>query len=217
MNIDFRNYTKIIGKTTILDGISISMTGGQVYGLWGINGSGKTMLMRAVAGLIRPSSGSISINGQTLGMDISFPKSIGILLEAPAFLDSYTGLDNLKILAQIKEEIGEAEIRKTLKQLGLNPDDKRKYRKYSLGMKQKLGIAAAIMEQPELILLDEPTNSLDEASVKLLYPLISSLRNNGSLIILASHDIEFLFEVSDKVYEIKVGRIGETIYEKENS
>lgn len=213
MQLKLENLCKTIGKNTILDDVNLTLSSGHVYGLWGINGSGKTMLMRAMAGLIRPTSGKIEIEGQVLWKDISFPPSLGFLLEAPAFLDGYTGLDNLRLIAQIKNLIGEADIRKVLEQVGLDPDDKRKYRKYSLGMKQRLGIACAIMERPELLLLDEPTNSLDETAVAILPPIIADLKKAGSLIVIASHDREFLKNISDKLFEVKAGKV----YEKESS
>lgn len=212
MQLKLENLCKTIGKNTILDDVNLTLSSGHVYGLWGINGSGKTMLMRAMAGLIRPTSGRIAINGQALWKELSFPPSLGFMLEAPAFLDGYTGLEIIKLIAQIKNIIDETDIRNVLEQVGLDPDDKRKYRKYSLGMKQRLGIAAAIMEQPELLLLDEPTNSLDEAAVAILPPIISKLRKNGSLIVVASHDRAFLQNVSDKLFEVRAGRV----YEKEN-
>lgn len=214
MQIEISNVTKQLGKNLVLENINLLLHSGQVYGLWGVNGSGKTMLMRAIAGLIRPTSGTITIDGKVLGKEISFPKSIGLLLESPAFLDSYTGFENLRLLAQINREINDDQICEAMQLVGLEPKDERKYRKYSLGMKQKLGIAAAIMEHPELVLLDEPTNSLDEVAVNMLSPAIRSLRNEGVLIIVSSHDKDFLHSVSDKVYHIKEGKIEGCIYEQ---
>ena len=155
MKIEIRDLNKKIGKNQILDNISVTLISGKVYGLSGTNGSGKTMLMRALCGLIRPSSGEIRIDNQILGKDISFPPSVGALIEAPSFIPKYTGFKNLKILAAIKNKINNQDIRNTLIQVGLDPDDRRAYRKYSLGMKQRLGIACAVMENPNLILLDK--------------------------------------------------------------
>lgn len=217
MYINISQLTKRIGKNVILDDISLSLESGQIYGLWGINGSGKTMLMRTIAGLVRPTSGKITVDGRVLGKDISFPQSMGLLLENPAFLDSYSGFENLRLLAEIKGEIGDNQIRETLQNVGLDANDKRKYRKYSLGMKQKLGIAAAIMEHPKLVLLDEPTNSLDESSVRNLIQLINTTINEETLIVVSCHDREFLYAVSDMIYHINDGKNEGCIYDKNNS
>ena len=151
MYIKITDVNKTIKKAPILRDINLEFTGGKVYGLRGKNGSGKTMLMRAICGLITPDSGIIDIDGKILGKDISFPESIGVLIENPAFIGNYTGFKNLKVLASIQNRIGDEQIRKALEDIGLDPDDKRTYRKYSLGMKQKLGIAAAVMENPDII------------------------------------------------------------------
>lgn len=209
MKIEVENYTKIIKGVTILDNVTITFESGKCYGLKGKNGSGKTMLMRAVCGLIHPTKGHVSINGEILGKDISFPRSIGILIENPAFISNYTGLKNLELLASIKNEIGTEEIRKTIESVGLEPDDKRKYRKYSLGMKQKLGIAAAFMEKPDIIILDEPINAIDESGVGKVKELIAEAKERGAVIITACHDAEELEELSDEIICISEGRISE--------
>ena len=144
--IEIKDYCKKIKGSEVLKDINLTLRGGNVYGLKGKNGSGKTMLMRAVCGLISPTSGSIVINGETLGKQISFPRSVGALIENPAFIPGYTGLKNLEVLADIQKKIGRSEICETLCKVGLDCNDKRTYRKYSLGMKQRLGIAAAVME-----------------------------------------------------------------------
>lgn len=144
--IEIKNLNKKIKGAEVLKDINLHLEGGKVYGLKGKNSSGKTMLMRAVCGLILPTGGSITINGEQLGKQISFPRSVGILIENPSFIPGYTGLKNLSVLAAIQKRVGEDEIRETLEKIGLDPDDKRTYRKYSLGMKQRLGIAAAVME-----------------------------------------------------------------------
>ena len=147
MNIEVIHATKYIKKSLILKDVNIDMESGTVYGLQGPNGGGKTMLMRLLCGLIRATEGQVLIDGRELGKDMDFPDSLGLLIENPAFLPGYTGLQNLLLLAQLQDRVGETEIRQALLDVGLNPDDKRKYRKYSLGMKQRLGIAAAIMER----------------------------------------------------------------------
>ena len=178
---------KIKGSPVLID-INLEFTGGKVYGLKGKNGSGKTMLMRAVSGLITADSGTVSINGEVLGKQISFPRSIGVLIENPAFISNYTGFKNLSVLASIQKRIGDDRIRQTLEEVGLDPDDKRTYRKYSLGMKQRLGIAAAVMEYPDIIILDEPVNALDESGAMLVREILSKAKARGAIIILACHD-----------------------------
>ena len=168
MKIEIKNLTKVLGGNTVVDNVNITMESGTVYGLCGYNGCGKTMLMRLIAGLIIPTKGSVSYDGKTLGKQLDFPPSIGILIENPAFLDSRSGFDNLKLLASIKGKVDKKTIASSIRKVGLDPDDKKKFRKYSLGMKQRLGIASAIMESPDLIILDEPTNLLILMALNLL-------------------------------------------------
>ena len=205
MYIKITDVNKTIKKAPILRDINLEFTGGKVYGLRGKNGSGKTM--RAICGLITPDSGIIDINGKILGKDISFPESIGVLIENPAFIGNYTGFKNLKVLASIQNRIGDEQIRKALEDIGLDPDDKRTYRKYSLGMKQKLGIAAAVMENPDIIILDEPINALDDVSVEKVHDILEEQKKRGAVIIIACHDKEELDQLSDEIIEISDGRI----------
>lgn len=205
--INIQNYTKIIRKKKILDSINLDFESGCIYGLRGINGSGKTMLLRAVCGLIFPTSGSISINGQLLGKDMSFPDSIGALIESPAFLPNFTGVENLHMIASMKNIISYEDIYSIIDAVGLDHADKKTFKKYSLGMKQKLGIAAALMESPDIIILDEPFNALDEKSVSIVKGLINKEKERGALIILACHDAGALYELSDVLIEIEEGRI----------
>ena len=207
MYIKITDVNKTIKKAPILRDINLEFTGGKVYGLRGKNGSGKTMLMRAICGLITPDSGIIDINGKILGKDISFPESIGVLIENPAFIGNYTGFKNLKVLASIQNRIGDEQIRKALEDIGLDPDDKRTYRKYSLGMKQKLGIAAAVMENPDIIILDEPINALDDVSVEKVHDILEEQKKRGAVIIIECHDKEELDQLSDEIIEISDGRI----------
>lgn len=164
--IILENLSKTIKGTIVLNDINLKMQSGSIYGLRGKNGSGKTMLMRCICGLIVPSSGRVIIDGKELRKDFMFSQRMGVLIENPTFLPQYTGYKNLKILASLAGNISEEEIRCALKKTGLDPDDKRSYKKYSLGMKQKLGIANAIMGEPDIIILDEPINALDEESVE---------------------------------------------------
>ncbi len=212
MYIKIENVNKSIKKAVILKDINLSFEGGKVYGLKGKNGSGKTMLMRAICGLITPDSGIIDINGKILGKDISFPESIGVLIENPAFISNYTGFKNLKVLSSIQGKIGDEDIRKALEEIGLDPDDKRTFKKYSLGMKQKLGIAAAIMEKPDIVILDEPINALDEASVENVRSILAKQKERGAIIIIACHDKSELEELSDEIIEISDGKIVNKTY-----
>lgn len=205
--IVIKGLNKKIKGSPVLTDINLEFNGGKVYGLKGKNGSGKTMLMRAVSGLITVDSGTVTINGEVLGKQISFPRSIGVLIENPAFISNYTGFKNLSVLASIQKRIGVDRIRQTLEEVGLDPDDKRTYRKYSLGMKQRLGIAAAVMEYPDIIILDEPVNALDESGAMLVREILRKAKERGAIIILACHDREELEFLSDVIYEISDGRI----------
>jgi len=209
MKIEINNVSKKMKKDYILKNIDLTLNSGVITGFSGINGSGKTMLMRMIAGLIKPSEGTIIIGDKQLWKDISFPQSIGILIENPAFLDSYSGLENLWMIASINKRIDKNQVREVISSVGLNPDDKKKYKKYSLGMKQRLGIAAALMEKPEIILLDEPTNALDSSGIEMLKKLIINERSRGALIVISCHDANILKELSDEVYYLKEGSISD--------
>lgn len=214
ISVKIENYSKKIRKKTILDNINLSLEGGKIYGIKGINGSGKTMLLRAICGLIYPTIGTVSINNEVLGKDISFPRSVGALIENPAFLPNFTGFENLKMLSSMKNTITSSEVCAAIDAVGLEHSDKRVFRKYSLGMKQKLGIAAALMERPDIIILDEPFNALDEKSVIMIKELIIKQKERGALVIIACHDSEVLFELSDIVYELEGGIITRQIYKE---
>ena len=205
--VRLEDYCKSFKSAEVLKNINLTLESGKVIGLKGKNGSGKTMLMRAISGLILPTSGKVYINDKELGRHISFPPSIGILIENPSFISNYTGFKNLKILASIQNRISDDEIRDAIRKVGLDPDDKRTFKKYSLGMKQRLGIAAAIMERPDIVILDEPINALDEAGAELIKGFLDELKANGSLIIIACHDTEELNYLSDEIYEIYDGEI----------
>ena len=180
---------------------------GMIYGIQGENGSGKTMLMRGICGLIKGSEGCITIDGKVIGKDISFPEDIGVLIENPSFIPKYTGYKNLKLVADIQGKVDKEEIKKTLQKVGLKPDDKRTYKKYSLGMKQRLGIACAIMGTPKLIILDEPFNGLDEKGVLQIRDVIKGLKQKNCIVIVACHDKEQLEYLSDEIYVIKEGKL----------
>ena len=187
----------------MIDDVSMELCSGTVVGLRGINGSGKTMLLRLLAGLIYPSSGTITVDDAVLGKTISSVESTGLLIENPA----YTGFDNLKILTSLKGKVSADTIAHTLQSTGLDPQDKRTYKKYSLGMKQRLGLAAAFVESPQLILLDEPTNALDEGGISLFRTLVQTHQKQNALIVLACHDLAILQDLCDEIYTIQDGTI----------
>ena len=210
IQIEIKEVTKNISKNIVLDKITASMVSGKVYGLQGINGSGKTMLMRVLLGLIHPSEGKILINGKELGREIDFPESVGFLLENPSFLDRYSGYQNLQMLASVKHKISNDEIQEVLRKVGLDEEAaKKKYRKYSLGMKQRLGIAAAIMEKPELIILDEPTHALDTSGIELVKNIVEEERKRGALIILSCHEPVLLENLCNEILKLENGKLME--------
>lgn len=207
MNISIEHVTKKIKDATVLKDICLEMKGGTVYGLQGKNGSGKTMLMRAISGLIRPTSGRIVINGEQLHKNISIPRSIGLLLENPSLLPEYDASQNLKLLAKMQGGVPEDEIRQLIRDVGLEDAGHKKVEKYSLGMKQRLGIAAAILGSPDIILLDEPINAIDGEGVEEIRSLILSLKNEKRIIIVACHDKEEMNLLADEIVHLRDGRI----------
>lgn len=217
MIIKVKNFTKILSHNTVLDNINLELYSGKIYGFVGKNGSGKTMLMRGICGLILPTDGCVEIDGKVIGKDISFPDSVGALIENPGFVSSYSGFKNLKTLAQIKNIISDKDIIGILDKVGLDPYDKKSFRKYSLGMKQKLGIAAAVMEKPELLILDEPFNGLDEESIENIRELVIESKNENNLIIISCHDSKEIEKICDEVVEIKLGKIVNTTESKSDS
>lgn len=206
-SIQVKNLTKVINNNIILDNININLEKGNIYGVYGHNGSGKTMFFRALSGLIKISSGEINIFGQVLHKDIDFPKSLGILIENPNFWPNYTGKEVLQTLANIKKCINEKDIEQALIDVGLDPNDKKIVKKYSLGMKQRLGVAQAIMERPDIIILDEPTNALDENGVKLVHDLILREKSRGALILLSSHNKHDIESLSDYKLKMNGGKL----------
>lgn len=207
MVIQMENVSKTIKGNRVIDRISVEFISGRTYGLQGINGSGKTMLMRLISGLIYPTEGRIVMDGKILGKEIAFPESVGILIENPAFLDNYSGFANLKLLSSIQNKIDDEQIYKTLERVGLEPSSRKKYKKYSLGMKQKLGIAGAVMEKPELLILDEPANALDKEGIARLKKIVQEEKERGALIILSCHDAVLLEEMADVIYSLENGRL----------
>ena len=210
MYIEIDDLTKVIDKHKVLDKVSIKLEKGKIYGIKGKNGSGKTMLLRDICGLIKPTEGEVRVGEKVIGKDAAFPESVGVLIENPGFIPSFSGYENLKMLADIKKLIGKEDIEAVMEKVGLEKACfKKKYRTYSLGMKQMLGIAAAIMEKPDLILLDEPTNALDEESVRKLLDILREEKGRGACIVLASHDMEELTLLSDIIFIMEEGRLRE--------
>lgn len=207
--VEIQNYTKKLKGKTILSNINLTLEAGSVNGFYGRNGSGKSMLFRAVAGLIHPTEGTVRVFGKKIGEEISFPESMGLVIESVGFWPYYTGFENLKILASIKNTISEEEIRRAIVRVGLDPDDKRTYAKYSLGMKQRLGIAQAVMEKPNLILLDEPTNALDENGVEQVRTIIQDETKRGACVLIASHNKEDLALLCTRFFKMDDGHLTE--------
>lgn len=207
MKIKVENYTKEIKKKVVLSNVNVEFESGKIYGLHGRNGSGKTMLLRAICGLILPTQGCVEIDGKVVGKDIEFPDSVGLIIENMSMWPDYSAYDNLYMLAKIKKIASPDDIRNALNIVGLDPDDKKKVKAFSLGMKQKLNLAQAIMEKPQLYLLDEPTNALDEETMNKIRSLLLELKNEGALIIIASHNKDDLDILCDEVFEIYEGNL----------
>ena len=205
--IEILDYTKILKKKTVLNGITYTFREGTIYGLYGRNGSGKTMLLRAIAGLIFPTEGEIHIDGRILHKDMDFPANMGLIIEKTDLLPQYSSFENLKLLASIKKTASEEDIYDALRKVGLNPEDKKPVRTYSLGMKQRLAIAQAIFEKPEILLLDEPTNALDEKCMADIRSLLLEYKEKGCLIIIASHNKEDIELLCDEVLIVEDGQI----------
>ncbi|MBR6761544.1 MAG: ATP-binding cassette domain-containing protein [Oscillospiraceae bacterium] len=203
--IKIQGLSLTIKKTEILKNITISFEKGKIHGLIGRNGSGKTMLMKCICGFVRPTSGVVHVAGKQIGKDCDFPENIGIIIETPGFIPYYSGYKNLKLLADLNHKANGEKIKETMRQVGLDPALKRHVRKYSLGMRQRLGLAQAIMEDPDLLILDEPMNGLDKEGVADMRKYLLHLREQGKTILLASHSAEDIAVLCDTVCEIDKG------------
>lgn len=201
------NVTKKFGENKVLDDVNLIFEPGKIYGIQGKNGSGKTMLMRAISGLLSLTEGEVEVFGEVIGKDRDFPKSAGILIEHPGLLPEISGFENLKTVMSINKIVGDEEIKKAMSNFDLDPNSNLKVKKYSLGMKQKVGILMAILEKPQVVILDEPTNGLDEASVEKFKEMILNLKDDSRVIIVASHDREGLEEISDEIIKMELGRV----------
>ena len=205
--VEIKNYCKSIKSRPILNNVSYNFEYGKIYGIYGHNGSGKTMLLRAIAGLLVPDSGSVVIDGKVLHKDMSFPPSIGIVIENMNLLPQYNAFDNLKILGKIKKTATDEDITTALERVGLKSD--LKVKKFSLGMKQRLYIAQAVFEKQKIILLDEPTNALDNDGVQLIYKLLKEEKERGALVVITTHHKEDLEEICDVVLKMTEGELHE--------
>jgi ABC-2 type transport system ATP-binding protein len=203
--IEITGVTKRYGSATVLDNINISFERGRIHGLIGRNGSGKTMLMKCICGFVPVTSGKIVVNGKIIGKDTDVPDRLGAIIENPGFLYNYSGYKNLKFLAGIKNTIGKQQIREAIEMVGLDPDSRKHVGKYSLGMKQRLGLAQAIMENPDILLLDEPMNGLDKTGVEEMRILFKKLADSGKTIIMANHSAEDIEMLCDTVCEMDLG------------
>ena len=203
--IEIQRISLTIRKTEILKDIDIIFEYGKIHGLIGRNGSGKTMLMKCICGFVRPTSGTVTVAGKQIGKDCDFPESVGIIIETPGFIPYYSGYRNLKLLADLNKKIGKEEIQKAMKKVGLDPELKRHVRKYSLGMRQRLGLAQAIMENPDLLILDEPMNGLDKDGVSDMRKYLLELKEQGKTILIASHSAEDIEVLCDTVCEMDKG------------
>ena len=194
---------KSFGREMVLSDVNLTIRPGETCGIVGNNGSGKTVLMKCICGFMRPDKGQILVNGSRIGADLDFPEGIGVIIETPGFLTALSGYKNLKILADLKAMIGKKEILETLSRVGLDPKMKKPVAKYSLGMRQRLGIAQAIMEDPDVLILDEPFNGLDKAGSADMRRLVKELKSQGKAILLASHNPKDIEELCDVVHEME--------------
>lgn len=203
--IRIEHVYKSFGEEEVLHDICHEFEAKQIHGIVGNNGSGKTVLMKCICGFMHPNSGTIYVDYEQVGKDVDFPKDMGIIIETPGFLPNLTGVKNLQMLASLNKKISVKEIREVIRRVGLDPDIKKPVAKYSLGMRQRLGIAQAIMEDPTLLILDEPFNGLDKHGVREMRELLKSLRAQGKSILLASHNANDIDELCDTVCEMDAG------------
>lgn len=207
MYIKVEDLTKTIKDSTVLKKVNLEFNSGKIYGIVGKNGSGKTMLLRSIAGLIKPTHGTVYVDGQILYKDISFPPERGIIIEKPDLLEQLSGLENLKFLAEIKNIVSEEQIIEFMKMFSLDPHSKKPLKKYSLGMKQKIGIIQAIMENQKLLILDEPFNALDESTVIILRDLFKEYKNEDKLLIITSHHADDINFLCDEIISLQEGTV----------
>lgn len=203
--ISIENLNKQFKNQLVLNNINVEFSNGHIYGIIGRNGSGKTVLLKCICGFLKPTTGVISVNHKIVGKDIDFPENLGFIIETPGFLLNYSGYKNLRYLASIRKKIDSNEIKESMSLVGLDSADKKHVGKYSMGMRQRLGIAQAIMEKPDILVLDEPMNALDKNGVEEMRRLFLKMKSEGKLILLTSHNREDIEILCDEVYEMEEG------------
>lgn len=203
--IRVEHLSKSFGEETVVKDVDRDFEAGKIHGIVGNNGSGKTVLMKCICGFMIPSAGRVLVDGKEIGKDVDFPENTGIIIETPGFLPGLSGVKNLGLLASLQKKIDKEQIKETIRRVGLDPDSKKPVGKYSLGMRQRLGLAQAIMEDPKLLILDEPMNGLDKHGVEDMRKLIAGLRDEGKTIILASHNQMDIDMLCDTICEMDDG------------
>ena len=203
MHIELSHVSKIIKKNTILTNVNREFEGGRTYGLVGTNGSGKTMLMRLLAGLIKASEGEIIVDGRKVEYGRKLYFDMGVIIEKPEFFNDLTGMENLEMLSKLKGKITREEMRKAMERVQLNPENRKKVKEYSLGMRQRLGIAQAIMEDPDVLILDKVTNALDEGGISMVYDVLKEEKEKGKIIVISSHNRQDIDTLCDEIYLVK--------------
>ena len=205
--ISLKELSKSFKEEKVLKNITHDFEKGKIHGIIGFNGSGKTVMFKCICGFLKPTGGVVLVDGKEIGKEIDFPESVGIIIENPGFLPDLSGFENLKRLAALNHRIGDEEIRECIRKVGLDPFSKKKVKQYSLGMRERLGIAQAIMEEPSLLILDEPMNGLDNQGVQEMRQLFLKLKDEGKTILLASHNREDIAALCDTTVEIDRGKI----------
>lgn len=206
--VKVENVTKYFKQEKVLDDVNMNLETGHIYGIVGKNGAGKTVLFKIIAGFIKPSSGKVTVAGKIIGVDRDFPDSLGLIIETPGFLSQYNAYQNLLYLANINNKISKEDVKESIRMVGLDPGSNKKVGKFSLGMRQRLGIAQAIMENPSLIILDEPMNGLDKKGIEDVKELLLKLKGDGKTILMASHYAEDM-EICDEVFQMEDGKLGD--------
>lgn len=205
--IEIKHLTKKFGDVSVIEDLSMVFEKGKIYGLVGRNGSGKTMLMKHILGFVHATSGSIFVDGKEIGKDIDLPQNIGAIIENPGFLPEYSGVKNLRLLSMIRGKIGKTEVQEAMYMVGLDPASKKHVGKYSLGMKQRLGIAQALMEDPDILLLDELMNGLDNEGVREIREILLQQKKNGKILVIASHNKEDIDVLCDEIFYLDKGKV----------
>ena len=205
--IEIKNLTKRYGEAEVLSNINMKLESGKIYGLVGRNGSGKTMLMKHILGFVKATQGTILINGKVVGENDDMQENIGAIIENPGFLPEYSGFTNLKLLAMIQGKIKDEQIKDAIRLVGLDPESKKAVGKYSLGMRQRLGLAQALMENPDILLLDEPLSGLDNDGVQEMWKLFLKQKEDGKQIVLASHSKEDIGTLCDEIFRFDKGKM----------